>query len=109
VRRVDDVTVITLPDSVCPPPTERLSVDQLSRMLSKGERRFLLNLKQSWVDAAMIGYLFMLWKKVQQEQGVLKVVVSPATKKTLDTVPRIPFEYFESKEEALASFQPSRE
>ena len=109
VRKAGEVKVITLADSVCPPPSERLPVNQFQRMLSAGERSFLLEFKQSWVDAAMLGHVVTLWREVQRVQGVLKIVVSPDTKKILDGIQGCPFKCFESEEEARTSFRQSEE
>jgi len=110
IRKVGEVNVITMADQVSSLTSERLPLELIQCMLSAGERRFLVDLRSTAVDSATLGYLCMLWKKVQQEQGVLKVVVSPATKPTIDTVPtRMPFEYFQNEEEALASFRLAKE
>ena len=107
-RRLDDVVILDLSGRITMGEGTLILRDQIQKMLTAGDRKFLLNLADvNYIDSSGLGELVTSFTTVRNQSGLLKLLNLTRRVQDLLQITKLltVFEVFNSEAEALKTMK----
>ena len=107
-RRLDDVVILDLSGRITMGEGTLILRDQIQKLLSAGDRKFLLNLEDvNYIDSSGLGELVTSFTTVRNQGGLLKLLNLTRRVQDLLQITKLltVFETFNSEAEALKTMK----